>query len=75
MIEIVKPNSKFEFIGRAKYFGFISAMLVLAAIIFLLVKGLNFGIDFKGGNKLIVAFDVEANATRSKVRLVRRPDS
>lgn len=56
MFQIVKPDSNYNFLGaRSKAF-MVSTVLVLASIGLLVVKGFNFGIDFKGGSSAIVAF-------------------
>ena len=39
----------FNFINYFKKFNFISFILVLLSLFFLVFKGLNYGIDFKGG--------------------------
>ncbi len=71
MREIIKAGTKYPFIPNAKKFLFISSMLVLASILLLATRGLNKGIDFKGGNKLIVAFvegtDVDANSIKATI--------
>jgi preprotein translocase subunit SecF len=40
----------FDFVGRKKVWFSISAVIILAGIVSLGVKGLNYGIDFKGGS-------------------------
>ncbi len=46
---IVPPNTKVPFIANRRAFFTFSCLMVLGAIALLLVRGLNFGIDFKGG--------------------------
>ncbi|MFT7623234.1 MAG: preprotein translocase SecF subunit [Myxococcota bacterium] len=71
MREIIKPGTTYPFVEMSKKFLFISAMLVVASVLLVLTKGLNKGIDFKGGNKLIVAFQesvtVDATALKATV--------
>jgi len=43
----IQPN--FNLIGRRRIFLGISAFVVLASIVSVLVQGLNFGVDFRGG--------------------------
>lgn len=50
-------NIKIDFIGRRKAFYLISGSIILAGFISTAVKGLNYGIDFKGGRTYIVQFD------------------
>lgn len=46
-----------DFIGKRKIAFALSALLVLASIAALAIKGLNFGIDFTGGTLIEVAYD------------------
>ena len=51
-------NTNFDFIGMRKPFFAISALLIIAGIVSLIVRGgPNYGIDFSGGTLLQVAFD------------------
>ncbi len=63
--EIIKPGSKYEFIGRQKYW--IGLSLVLVAITFVMLplnayvfksRGhmLNWGVDFRGGSEILLEF-------------------
>lgn len=51
--------------NRYTFFG-ISIALIVVSILLLAVKGLNYGIDFKGGSILHVRFDAESS--ESKIR-------
>ncbi len=68
MHEIIKPGTKYPFMAMAKYWIGATGALVLLSIILLLTKGLNFGIDFRGGTKMIVAFREGANANADSVK-------
>ena len=48
-LRLVPPNTKIDFIGRRKLAFVFSALLVAFSLGFFAVKGLNYGIDFKGG--------------------------
>ena len=48
-LKLVPPNTKIDFIGRRKAAFVFSALLVALSLVFFAVKGLNYGIDFKGG--------------------------
>lgn len=50
-------NIKIDFIGNRKIYYIISGLVILAGFIAIAVKGLNYGIDFKGGRTYIVQFD------------------
>ncbi|MEN8121259.1 MAG: protein translocase subunit SecDF, partial [Bacteroidota bacterium] len=54
-------NLNIDFIGKRKIFYGISAIIVLAGIISLATKGLNQGIDFKGGRTYVVKFEKDVN--------------
>lgn len=47
---------KFDFIGKVGLFGGVSLVLTIAALIYLAVHGINYGIDFKGGTEIQVKF-------------------
>lgn len=48
---------RFDFVGKAWFFGGISLFLVVASLIYLGVHGISYGIDFKGGTEIQVKFD------------------
>lgn len=53
---LIDGQSAIDFVGRRKVGFTISGVLILAAVVSLLVQGLNLGIDFEGG----VSWDVPA---------------
>ncbi|MDD5219130.1 MAG: hypothetical protein PHV11_01005, partial [Candidatus Bipolaricaulis sp.] len=46
----------FDFLGKAKYFVTLSAILIAASVVLLLVRGINLGIDFTGGLEFTVKY-------------------
>lgn len=60
---------RFDFVGNIGLFGGISLVLVIAALIYLGVKGINYGIDFRGGTEIQVKFqqDVAIDDLREAV--------
>jgi SecD/SecF fusion protein len=56
-----KTKKPFDIIGRSKIWFGISSVLVGISLISLLVQGLNFGIDFKGGTLMEIEFQKEVN--------------
>ncbi|MDQ2657203.1 MAG: protein translocase subunit SecDF [Bacteroidota bacterium] len=50
-------NIKIDFIGRRMTFYTISGLVILAGFVAIGIKGLNYGIDFKGGRTYIVQFN------------------
>jgi SecD/SecF fusion protein len=53
----VFKNTHIDFIGIRKYFYAGSAVILLAGVVSLFVRGLNPGIDFTGGRSYIIRFD------------------
>ncbi len=47
---------KIDFIKNAGLFGGISLVLVVVSIVFLMIKGITYGIDFRGGTEIQVKF-------------------
>ena len=47
---------RFDFVKNVGLFGGISVFLVVISLIYLSVKGINYGIDFKGGTEIQVKF-------------------
>lgn len=47
---------RFDFVKKVSLFGGISIILVLASLIYIGVRGINYGIDFKGGTEIQVKF-------------------
>lgn len=60
---------RFDFVGRVGLFGGISLFLVVASLIFIAVKGISYGIDFKGGTEIQVKFkdNISIDQVRSSV--------
>lgn len=48
---------KFDFVGNSVLFGSISAILVFLSLIYLSIRGVNWGIDFLGGTEVQVKFE------------------
>lgn len=48
-LHLIKYGTKFDIMGKAKYLLTLAAIVVMTAIAFITFKGLNYGIDFKGG--------------------------
>jgi SecD/SecF fusion protein len=55
-------NIKIDFIGRRKIYYIASGLVILAGFISIAIKGLNYGVDFKGGRTFIVQFDQPLNS-------------
>ena len=55
-------NTKVNFIGIRKYSYIISLVLIVASVISLSTRGLNYGVDFSGGRTFVVRFDQSVTA-------------
>ena len=55
-MEIIRPDSSFDIIGKTKLFVGISAVVVVLSLLLLMTKGINYGIDFTGGTLVQVQF-------------------
>ncbi|QOI97168.1 MAG: protein translocase subunit SecDF [Flammeovirgaceae bacterium] len=65
----VKKRRQFEFVRNSKLAYIISSALIVVGLALMLVKGLNMGVDFKGGRAYIVSFNQPVVATNLKVGL------
>lgn len=66
-----------DFVGKRKIWYLISLLIIVPGLISLAVQGLNFGIDFAGGNLVQVQFDKEVTLDniRSSLATVNLEDS
>jgi preprotein translocase subunit SecF len=55
-VEFFPPHWNYDFMGRKKLFIGISVALVVASFLLILVKGVNYSIDFLGGAELTLQF-------------------
>ena len=69
IIRFIKKTPNINFLGNRKFFFITSGVLSIISIVFLLLKGLNFGIDFKGGLLIETSFNknIEINLIRKKL--------
>jgi preprotein translocase subunit SecF len=59
-MEIFSQNKIYDFMGKRKLFLSISLFFIFSSIALLFTKGLNWGIDFKGGTIVQVKFEKKA---------------
>ena len=61
-----ESHGRFDFLGVGKYFFILSMLTTFASMVFVLTKGLNYGVDFAGGTEIQVQFqkNVDASALR-----------
>jgi len=71
-MELIPPNTKFDFLGKKKYFiGFSTVMLVLSLLSFA-TRGLRYGVDFAGGTVVQLKFQkpVQTEQIRTALKSV-----
>jgi preprotein translocase subunit SecF len=59
MFELIRPGTTIDFVGKRNLWMGISVVCILATVVLLLTKGLNYGVDFTGGAEV----EVRAPAT------------
>lgn len=53
-MEIFNNNKTYDFMGKKVAFLTISGILIIASLVLLFTRGLNYGIDFVGDRKSVV---------------------
>ncbi len=67
---LYRGETKFDFVGRRRWWYLISGLVIIAGLVSLGVRGLNFGIDFRGGT----SWEVQApGISAAKARSVLTP--
>lgn len=67
MLQVLKPGTRYDFMGFRKRAFMFSGFLTVAAILLLAFKGFNFGIEFAGGSSAIIAFEQGAVPERTAI--------
>lgn len=77
MFELIKSDTRFNFIKQQKTFLWVSGFVVLASILAVIFIGPTYGIDFKGGSDIILHFtdDVSAKQVREAAQDAGLPDA
>lgn len=68
MFEIIRPNTKIDFITKWKFFVAFSVGLLLLSAVFLKINGLHFGVDFQGGTEVQYRFAQGVKVEDDKLR-------
>jgi preprotein translocase subunit SecF len=69
MMHIIRPGTKYDFLGTSKLWLTVSAVTFALALLVLLVKGFNFGLDFAGGHEILLSFDTAVQPEDVRTRL------
>ena len=67
-LTIIKPGTKIEFMNRRFVFLGLSGLVIVAGLLAVLFAGLNLGVDFKGGTKMVLAFKGSEHIEREVIR-------
>jgi preprotein translocase subunit SecF len=59
--QLIKPDINLDFVGKRHFFVVLSTAINIAAIVLLIVKGFNYGVDFVGGSLAQVEFAKPTN--------------
>jgi len=73
-MEIFSQNKIYDFMGKRKLFLSISLFFIFSSIVLLFTKGLNWGIDFKGGTIVQVKFEKKAPIPKIREILSKKFD-
>ena len=68
-MKIFKKTPTFDFMGKRKIAMAFSLLLIIASIVSLATKGLNFGLDFTGGTLIEVAYPEKADLNKVRSSL------
>lgn len=65
-LQLIRPDINLDFVGKRHFFVALSTAINLAAIVLLILVGLNYGVDFAGGSVVQVRFsrDTAGDAIR-----------
>src|SRR5271163_1404172 len=55
-LQLIRPDINLDFVGKRYFFVALSTFINLLAIVLLLTKGLNYGVDFVGGSVAQIEF-------------------
>jgi len=69
MFEIIKHNTKIDFLSFSRKFLLISAIVVIASLGMIFIKGFNYGIDFAGGTLVQAKFDKAPDLTKIRTSM------
>jgi len=68
-MRLLKQKTHIDFIGKDRIFFTLSVVLLVASVVSLATRGLNFGLDFTGGTLIEVSFPQAANIEQVRADL------
>jgi preprotein translocase subunit SecF len=68
-LQLIRPGINLDFVGKRYFFVMLSTVINIAAIVLLLTKGLNYGVDFAGGSVAQIEFTASTNPERIQAAL------
>lgn len=68
-MEFFKKETRIDFMGIRRYTGMFTALLWVISIALLVVKGLNFGLDFTGGSQVEARFETAIEPATVRAQL------
>ncbi|MDJ0610500.1 MAG: protein translocase subunit SecF, partial [Kiloniellales bacterium] len=69
LIKRIPIEPKFDFMSKQNLFLIFSAVLILGSVLLVLTRGLNFGVDFRGGILIEVQTDGPADLSSMRADL------
>jgi preprotein translocase subunit SecF len=69
MLNIIRPDTNYDFMKAAPTFARFSIGLFVAAVLVIAIKGVNLGLDFSGGHEVLLQFSEEVEAEQVRSRL------
>lgn len=76
-IQLIRPDTNFDFVGKFKYFLTFSIVSLIAVVVGMYTKGLNYGVDFTGGTVIQVKYKTptQPDVVRKQVADAGEPDA
>ncbi|MGF1511323.1 MAG: protein translocase subunit SecF [Myxococcota bacterium] len=68
MFNVIRPDTNYDFMRAAPFFTKVSVVLFLGALLIIVFKGVNLGLDFAGGHEVLLQFSENADVQSEQVR-------
>src|SRR5260370_723675 len=70
-LQLIRPDINLDFVGKRYFFVLLSTVINIAAIVLLLTRGLNYGVDFVGGS--VAQIEFSTRTTGDEIRKALAP--